>query len=78
MEAEGRLLRAHLVRLGLSFGLGLAAMLTALAGAAFVLVGLYTLLKPTAGPGGAALICGALLFICSGTIAWLIRTQHRE
>jgi hypothetical protein len=67
-----------MVRLGFSFGLGLAAMLTALAGAAFVLVGLFVLLEPTAGPGGAALICGAILFICSGTMAWLIRAHHHE
>lgn len=75
-EAEGKLLRAHLVRLALAAALGAAALLTALAGIALLFTGLFLLLEPAAGSGGASLICGGLLIACSVVIAWLIKMRN--
>lgn len=82
MEAEGRVLRQQLVRIGLALALGIMIIVLALAGMGFVLYGLFYFLAGPLGRGGAATVFGlialALAVLGSTLVRWLVlpRSDH--
>lgn len=69
-EAEGRLLRAHLKRLGAGGALLVSATVVGIAGVALLMLGLYLALIPAIGAPGAAAVCGGACLVVAGALAW--------
>lgn len=77
VEAEGRSLRRHLLRLSISAALVMVAALVALFGIGFLLYGLFWLMaEQMSGPATAA-IFGMVAVGLAGGIAWIARQMIR-
>jgi hypothetical protein len=76
VEAEGRVLRREVVTIGILLVTALGAAMTALGGAAMLVVALFLSLSPAAGPAWAATICGAVLLCAAGGLAWLVNRRR--
>ena len=55
--------------------MAIGALLTALGGAAMLIVALFLGLSPHTGGAWAAAICGGLLLACTGVLIWWIKTR---
>lgn len=60
VEAEGRVLRQQVIRVGIALGLGIIIVILALAGMGFLLYGAFYLLAGPLGTGGAAIVFGLI------------------
>jgi len=60
LEAEGRMLKRQVMRLGVAVGFGVIAVVLALAGAGFLLTALFLALARPLGNVGAAAVFGAV------------------
>ena len=65
LEAEGRNLRKHLVRLAIAAGFGVFLMVLALTGFGFLVFGLYLLLAQYMAPSYAAMVVGGAGIVLS-------------
>jgi hypothetical protein len=74
MEAEGRSLRRHLIRIGLAAALLFVAALLGLLGIGFLLYGLFWLLAEQMSNPGAAAALGLVALALAGGVVW---TVHR-
>ena len=72
-EAEGRLFRQSILRLGWCLGCICIALLLSLAGLGLWLWGLYVLLTGLLGTSGAAWATGTLAIILAGGLTWMAR-----
>lgn len=69
-EAEGRALRAGSVRVAISLSLALGGALVLCGGIALLGWGVFELLRPALGTGGAALLCGVVLAGAGAGLLW--------
>jgi hypothetical protein len=77
VEAEGRVLRRVVSRLGLGLlGLIGAGVLT-LAGLGLLLVALYVVLASELPPAGAAALTGLACLLAAAGVLWLVRNSNR-
>lgn len=77
LEAEGRLARRAIERLGLSLSLIVVAAVLALAGCVLVLGGVLIGLERQIGPAGAAAITGAVTLLVAGGIFFYASRMNR-
>jgi len=75
LEAEGRSLRGHLVRLGMAAGIGLVLLVVVLAGLGFLLYGFFLFLNRWVAVDEAALLVGAATWIFAGLGLAFIRNM---
>lgn len=74
VEAEGRSLRQSIVRLGVAAALALVALLVAVFGVVFVLLGIYRFLATTMSEPAAAVTFGVLALAAAGGLTWWARS----
>jgi hypothetical protein len=67
IEAEGRLLKRQLIRLGMAVGLGLVMLVLSLAGLGFLLMGFFMMLARVMPSGQAALVVAG----CTWLVAFI-------
>jgi len=77
VEAEGRLLRQVVARLGIGLVGILGAGVLTLAGLALLLVALYGVLESVVSPPGAAAITGVACLVVAAGVLWLVRNLIR-
>lgn len=77
LEAEGRALRASVMRVGVGLGLIATSVMLALAGAGFCLWSAYLYLDAMLGPPRGALATGALTLLVSGGVLWAALRLNR-
>ena len=65
LEAEGRVLKRHAVRLMVVAGLGFVIIVFLIAALGSLLFSLYTALSALIPPAGAALVCGAVSLLAA-------------
>jgi hypothetical protein len=73
IEAEGRLAKKHLVRLGGAFVIALAALPLVLAAFGALVWALYLSLVPTFTPVQALLICSLVLLLLAALMVYLAK-----
>ncbi|MFN0133849.1 MAG: hypothetical protein ACKVW3_15140 [Phycisphaerales bacterium] len=71
-EAEGRALRAGSIRVAISAGLALAGGLLVCGGVGIVAWGVFELIRPHLGTGGAALLCGTVVLAIGAGLLWKV------
>lgn len=67
LEAEGRLLKRQLIRLGMAVGLGVVMLILLLAGLGFLLMGFFMMLSREMPAGPAALVVAG----CTWLVAFI-------
>lgn len=72
-EAEGRVLRAMVVRLALGVAIIIAATILITGGAALLLAAIFIAIQGLAGPAVAALVSGLITLGIGGIFIWLGR-----
>ena len=77
MEAEGRSLRRHLIRLGTAIALLCVAAFLGLLGIGFLLYGLFWLLAEQMSNPSAAACFGVVAVGLAGGVAWTARRMIR-
>ncbi|HYE03742.1 MAG TPA: hypothetical protein VD963_10980 [Phycisphaerales bacterium] len=77
VEAEGRVLRVVMLRLGLGAALGVVAALMCLIGLCLVLVAAYTALEAATSAPVAALVTGLASLLVGGALIWTIARINR-
>lgn len=77
VEAEGRVLRHVVGRLGLGLVGVLGAGVLTLAGLGLLLAALYGVLEPVIDHAGAAAVTGAACLFLAAGVLWLVRTLIR-
>lgn len=70
VEAEGRLLRAVTVRLGVGFILVLGAVSLGIVAFTIAMIALRRALEPVMGDAGSLALVAALCFLGAGGLAW--------
>lgn len=76
-EAEGRLLRRNIIRLGNSLILVAVSILLAAAGAGMMLWALYQSLTAATGPAMGAFLTGLAGLIGAGGLSWIASQKNR-
>lgn len=74
MEAEGRLLRAQSVRVGLALALMLTAGMALLGAVGLFMAAIFAWLMPHLGIAGSAAICGVISLGVAGILFWASRS----
>lgn len=74
-EAEGRVLRVNVLRIGTALGVVLLATILAAVGLAFILAFVYTLCERGLGEVWAMLLTGLLTLAIAGGMLWIARTR---
>ena len=69
-EAEGRLLREHVVRVGFAGALIFTVTLFGVGGVALLCSAIYIVLERPFGPAGATAVCSAVFFLAAA-VAWI-------
>jgi len=72
-EAEGRLLRTHVVRVAVVLALIVAVLMLGVGAAALLISALYMVVAEALGAPAGLAVCGGVALILAGVIAWLIR-----
>ncbi|MCC6677833.1 MAG: hypothetical protein IT436_11865 [Phycisphaerales bacterium] len=76
LEAEGRMLRANSIHVGLALAALLTASFTAVLAIGFFVAAVYLGLRSAdLGPAPSALICGGICTILSATFVWIGRSM---
>jgi hypothetical protein len=79
VEAEGRSLKRSIVRLALAMGIGAGALVVAILGIIFLLLGIYRLIAEQVGPGWAGVIFGLGAIGVAGGLLWWARLMiHKK
>ena len=76
-EAEGRLLRRNIIRLGNSLILVAVSILLAAAGAGMMLWALYQSLTAATGPAMGAFLTGLAGLVGAGVLSWIASQKNR-
>ena len=77
-EAEGRVLRRHVVELARAAALGLLALFLAMTGIYLILIGTYRFLAARYGDLTAGAILGVVAFIVAGGLVWMAKNSIKK
>lgn len=77
IEAEGRSIRIHILRLSAAIGLVIVAVLLGLVGTGFAIFGLFTVLSGHMSGPAAATGVGLVAFVLAGGIGWCAHQMIR-
>jgi uncharacterized membrane protein YqjE len=73
VEAEGRVLKQQVLRLGIALALGIVVIVMLLFGLAFLVWGLFLFLAKPLGEAGAATVFGLVAIVAALAGAWIVR-----